>query len=452
MNISRENIDELNSVLKVEIGESDYSGKVDDVLKDYKKKVRLDGFRPGKVPFGLVKKMYFKQILVEEVNKILSESLSKYLFEEKLRILGEPLPSDKGNDPIDWDTQTDFNFSFDVGLAPEFEVDLTKKDKVPYYTIKIDKEIFDSYTDNFTKRFGSYAPAEKVETGEELLTGEIKLLANENNPEEVVFSDKSNFSLGVMKDEDIKKRFIGAKIGDHISFDLKKAFPNETEIASILQVDKEKVSDLPNDFDFRVNEISSFVNAEINQELFDKAYGKDKIKSEDEFKQEIEKDIRTNLDKESEMRFAVDVKEALVKKMKLELPVEFLNRWLVKVNEGKFTKEDIEKDFNNFKQDLEWQLIRDEIIQKQNLEVSEEEILNYAKEVTMMQFMQYGLANIQEDQLDHYAKELLKREEERKKLTEKLYEDKVVAHIKELVKIVDKQVTADEFNKLYVNK
>ena len=452
MNISRENIDELNSVLKVEIGESDYSGKVDDVLKDYKKKVRLDGFRPGKVPFGLVKKMYYKQILVEEVNKILSESLSKYLFEEKLRILGEPLPSDKGNDPIDWDTQTDFNFSFDVGLAPEFEVDLTKKDKVPYYTIKIDKEISDSYTDNFTKRFGSYAPAEKVETGEELLTGEIKLLANENNPEEVVFSDKSNFSLGVMKDEDIKKRFIGAKIGDHISFDLKKAFPNETEIASILQVDKEKVSDLPNDFDFRVNEISSFVNAEINQELFDKAYGKDKIKSEDEFKQEIEKDIRTNLDKESEMRFAVDVKEALVKKMKLELPVEFLNRWLVKVNEGKFTKEDIEKDFNNFKQDLEWQLIRDEIIQKQNLEVSEEEILNYAKEVTMMQFMQYGLANIQEDQLDHYAKELLKREEERKKLTEKLYEDKVVAHIKELVKIVDKQVTADEFNKLYVNK
>ena len=452
MNISRENIDELNAVLKVEIGESDYSGKVDEVLKDYKKKVRLDGFRPGKVPFGLVKKMYYKQILVEEVNKVLSESLSKYLFEEKLRILGEPLPSDEGNGPIDWDSQTDFNFSFDIGLAPEFEVNLTKKDKVPYYTIKIDKEISDSYTDNFTRRFGSYAPAEKVESGEELLTGEIKLLASENNPEEIVFSDKSNFSLGVMKDEDIKKRFIGAKIGDHISFDLKKAFPNETEIASILQIDKEKVSDLPNDFDFRVNEISSFVNAEINQELFDKAYGKDKIKSEEEFRQEIEKDIRANLDKESDMRFTVDAKEALVKKMKLDLPVEFLNRWLVKVNEGKFTREEIEKDFDNFKQDLEWQLIRDEIIQKQNLEVSEEEILNYAKEVTMMQFMQYGLANVQEDQLEHYAKELLKREEERKKLTEKLYEDKVVAHIKELVKMVDKEVTADEFNKLYVNK
>lgn len=452
MNISRKNIDELNAVLKVEIGESDYSGKVDDVLKDYKKKVRIDGFRPGKVPYGLVKKMYYKQALVDEVNKILSESLSKYLYEEKLRILGEPLPSEEGNDPIDWDTQTDFNFAFDVGLAPEFEVDLTKKDKVPYYTIKIDKEISKSYTDNFTKRFGSYASAEKVELGEELLTGEIKLLASESNPEEVVFSDKSNFSLGVMKDESIKKKFIGAKIGDHISFDLKKAFPNDTEIASILQIDKEKVPALPNDFDFRVNEISSFVNAEINQELFDKAYGKDKVKSEEEFKQEIEKDIRANLDKESEMRFTVDVKEALVKKMKLNLPVEFLNRWLVKVNEGKFTKEEIEKDFDNFKQDLEWQLIRDEIIQKQNLEVSEEEILNYAKEVTMMQFMQYGLANIQEDQLEHYAKELLKREEERKKLTEKLYEDKVVAYIRELVKIVDKEVTADEFNKLYVNK
>ena len=186
--------------------------------------------------------------------------------------------------------------------------------------------------------------------------------------------------------------------------------------------------------------------------MFDKAYGKDKIKSEEEFRAEIEKDIRANLDKESDMRFIVDVKEALVKKMKLELPVEFLNKWLVKVNEGKFTKEEIEKDFENFRQDLEWQLIRDEIIQSQNLEVKEEDILKFAKEVTMMQFMQYGLSDIPEDQLEHYAKELLRKEEVRKKLTEKLYEDKVVEYIKELVKVADKEVTADEFNKLYVKK
>ncbi|MDX2442891.1 MAG: trigger factor [Bacteroidales bacterium] len=452
MNISKENIDDLNAILKVKIGESDYSDNVDSALKDYKKKIRLDGFRPGKVPFGLVKKMYYKQMLVEEVNKVLSESLSKYMFDEKLRILGEPMPSEEGNDPIDWDTQTEFDFSFDIGLAPEFEVNLTKKDKVPYYTIQIDKEISDSYMDNFTKRFGENLPGEKVESGKELLTGEIKQFKGEDKSEEIIYSDKSNFSLGVMKDESIKKKFIGAKIGDHVTFDLKKAFPNDTEIASILQIDKEKVGDLESDFDFRINEISSFVNAEVNQELYDKAYGKDKIKSEEEFKAEIGKDIRANLDKESEMRFVVDAKEALVKKMKLELPVEFLNKWLVKVNEGKFTKEEIEKDFENFRQDLEWQLIRDEIVQTQNLEVKEEDILKFAKEVTMMQFMQYGLANIPEDQLEHYAKELLRKEEERKKLTEKLYEDKVVEYVKELVKVADKEVTADEFNKLYVKK
>ena len=452
MNISKENIDELNAVLKVKVEKNDYNSKVEEVLKDYKKKIRLDGFRPGKVPFGLVKKMYYKQILVEEVNKSLSESLSKYMFDEKLRILGEPLPSEKGNDPINWDTQTDFDFSFDIGLAPEFEVALTKRDKIPYYIIKIDEEISNSYTENFTRRFGSNKQSEKVETGEELLTGEIKQISGEDPSEEIVYSDKANFSLSVMKDESIKKKFIGAKIGDHISFDMKKAFPNETEIASILQIDKEKVSNLKDEFDFRINEISAFVNAEINQELFDKAYGKDKIKSEEEFRKEIEKDIKANLNKESEMRFIVDAKDKLVKKMKLDLPVEFLNRWLIKTNEGKFTKEEIEKDFDHFREDLEWQLIRDELIQKHNIEVKEEDVLQYAKEVTMMQFMQYGLANIPDDQLEHYAKELLGKEEERKKLTEKLYEDKVVDYIKGVVKVDEKEVSADEFNKLYVKK
>ena len=444
MNISRNNIDEVNAVLSLKIVPEDYEAKVEEVLKDYKKKVNLDGFRPGKVPFGLVKKMYRKSVLVEEVNKIISESLSKYFVDENLRVLGDPMPSEEGNNPIDWDLQTEFDFSFEIGIAPEFKVDLTKSNKVPSYMIKIDKKIRDTYIESYTRKFGSYKIVDKIEKGEELVKGNIKELR-----EGGVVAEDASCSLGVIKDEEIKKSFIGVSSGSKISFDLKKAYPNDTELSSILKVDKEKLSEVQNDFEFEIKEISLFMNAELNQELFDNAFGKDKIKSLDEFKLEIDKEIQKNLEKESEIRFAVDAKEMLVNKLKLTLPVEFLNKWLIKANEGKFTKEEIDKDFDLFRDDLEWQLIREEIVKEQDLKVSEEEILAYAKEVTLMQFNQYGLANIPDDQLEHYAKELLGRNEERKKLSDKLYEDKIMDYLKTVVKMESKKISADDFNKLY---
>ena len=452
MDITRENINELNTVLKIKIQKNDYYTKVEDILRDYKKKLKMDGFRPGKVPFGLVKKLYYKPVLVEEVNKIISESLLKYISDEKLRILGDPLPSEKKSDPIDWDTQTDFEFSFDIGLAPEFEVNLSKRDKIPYYSIKTDKKMTESYVEGYTKRFGSYLETDQIETGEEVLTGDIKQVVDNTSDKQGIHTEKANFSLGVMKEEKIKNKFMGAKKGDSIFFDLKKAFPNDSEIAGILKIDKEKIPEVMGDFEFTVNEISVFVNAKLNQELYDKIFGKDKIKSEEEFFTEIEKEIQTNLDKESDMRFTLDTKEKLVRKLDLKLPDEFMNRWLIKTNEGKFTKEEIEKDFDHFKEDLMWQLIKEEVVKEQKLEINEEEILSYAKEVTLKQFMQYGLANVPDDQLEHYAKELLGKDDERKKLTDKLYEDKIVNYVKNTVKIEEKKISADEFNKLYEKK
>ncbi len=452
MNISREDKDALNAVLKLKIEKGDYEKKVNDGLKDYRKKVKLDGFRPGMVPFGLVKKLYYKPLLVEEVNKLISESMSKFIVEEKLRILGDPLPSEDENDEIDWDTQTDFEFTFDLGLAPEMDIKLTKRDKIPYYTISVDEKMLNSYIENYTRRFGEHKLMEKVETGEEVLTGEIVQILSKDADQDSFTQEKANFSLGVIKDEGIKTKFIGAKLEDHIQFDLKKAFPNEVELSGILHIDKEKLAELDGEFDFSIKEISLFKNAEVNQDLFDKAFGKDTIKSEDEFKAKVEAEIQANLERESEMRFGVDAKEKLVKKLKIELPVEFLKKWLVKTNEGKFTEEEIDKDFDHFRSDLEWQLIKDELINTQNIKVSEEEIMASAREVTLMQLLQYGLSNLPADQLDHYAKELVGREDERKKLTDKLYEDKIVAYIKNAVKVDDKKVSADEFDKLFVKK
>lgn len=447
MNISRKDIDEVNAVLSLKIVPEDYESRVEEIIKDYKNKVKLDGFRPGKVPIGLVRKMYRKPVLVEEVNKLISELLSKYFVDEKLRILGDPLPSEEGNDPIDWDNQTEFDFSFDIALAPEFKIELTKNNKVPYYTIKIDKKLRDAYIENYTRRFGAYKGVEKIETGDELLKASVRELS-----ENGIIADDTSLSLSVIKDEEIKKKFIGQIKGSKLLIDLKKAWPNDTELASILKTDKEKLKDTGDEFEIEINDIERFVDSDINQEFFDKAFGKDTIKTEEEFMGRIDAEIAENLQKESEARFAVDAREMLIKKLKLKLPEEFLNKWLVKANEGKFSKEEIDKDFSLFRNDLEWQLIREEIVKDQDLKVSEEDILNYAKEVTMMQFVQYGLTNVPDDQLEHYAKEMLEKKEEKQKLSDKLYEDKVMAYIKSVVKLDEKKITTDDFNKLYEKK
>jgi len=450
MNITREHADDLNATIKLEIVPEDYQLRVNEILSDYKKKVHLDGFRPGKVPMGLIRKMYYKPVLVEEVNKLISESLSKYFVEEKLRILGEPMPSDKTAETIDWDTQSGFDFYFDIALAPEFDIELSAKDKIPYYSIKIDKKMKDSYIDGIARRHGSFETVKQIETGEEMVTGKLEQNLPGSDGDLVI--EKANFSLGVMKDEKIKKSFLRKKIGDSVTFDLRKAFPNDSEIAGILKIDKEKVQEIQGDFNFLIEEISRFVNASIDQQLFDQVFGKDAIKSKEDFEKEIEKDIRKNLDQESELRFTVDARDLLVKKMNLKLPEDFLLNWLVKSNEGKYTREEIEKDFDQFKKDLEWQLIKDKLVENASLKVEEPEILNYAKQVTLGQFMQYGLTNIPDDQLEHYAREILAKKEERQKLVDKLLEDRVIEHIKQQVKIEDKKISADDFNKLYEKK
>jgi len=452
MDITEEKVDNLNAILKIQIGKEDYESRVGDVLKDYKKKVRLDGFRPGKVPVGLIKKMYGKAVLIEEINKIISESISKYLIDKDLKILGEPLPSDKEQKTIDWDNQTDFEFAFDLGLAPEFDMNLSKKDKIPFYEIKIDQKLRDTYIENYTRKYGTFTPVEM--TGEkEMLKGSIRQIDAEGNiTEKGIYAEDTSFSIEIIKDKKIKDKFVGARIKDVINFDIKKAFPNDQEIASILYINKDDVPALSSDFQFTINEISRFENAELNQEFFDKAFGKDKVKTVEEFEILVEKEIMNNLTREEEFKFLLDVKKNTINKLEIELPVEFLKKWLFRINEGKVAKEEIDKDFEKFEKDLKWQLIKDKIIKENEIKVTEDEALDYAKKVTLMQFQQYGMTNIPDEQLENYARELLKKEEENKRIYEKKYEEKVIEFIKELVKIDLKEVTTDEFNKLFDKK
>ncbi len=448
MNIVKENTGDLTAVLKVNISEKDYAEKVENVIKDYRKKARIDGFRPGKVPAGLIKKMYGTGILVEEVNKLISESLTNYIREEKLNILGEPLPTENQK-PADFDSETEFEFLFDVALAPEVDVKLSKKDKVPYYEIKVDEKLLETHIDNYARRFGEFKDVEET-TDNEMLTGNFVQLDEQGNVlEDGIRAEEVKITIEYIKNEEIKKAMAGHKVGDTITLDVRKAYPSDSEIASMLKIDKEVAKNVTGDFNFEILKVERFDKAEINQDLYDKAFGKDKVKSEKEFKAKLTEEIKSNFVRETDYRFLIDAKDKLVAKIDPKLPTEFLKRWLIAVNEGKFTPEQIEEEFPRFEEDLKWQLIKDTIIKENELKVEEQDILEAAKEVTAAQFAQYGLTNLPDEQLAQYAQEILKKDDERRKLYEKKFEDKVLEFIKESIKLDTKEISVEDFQKLW---
>ncbi len=451
MNITKENTDDLNAVLKIRIEESDYTERVDEVLKDYRKKVQLDGFRPGKVPAGLVRKMYHKPIMVEEINKLVSESIAKYLRDEEIHILGEPLPREEQPEEIDWDTQTEFEFDFDLGLAPKLDITLTQKDKVPMYEVQVENKMINDSKESYAKRMGQVIPVEQIE-GSELVKGDFMQIDKEGNLiDGGIFTADAQISIEVIRDEKIKTSFMARQVGDTVDFDVRKAFPNDTEISSLLKIDKATVPEIVPTFRMEIKEITKFQAAEINQELWDMLYGKDEVKSDAEFEEKIKEELRTALSRDSEYRFEIDAKKMMLKKMKFSLPVEFLKRWLVLVNEGKFTAEQIDEDFPKFEDDLKWQLIRDQIVKDQEIKVEAEEVKAQAKEIARLQFQQYGMMNIPEENLDNYAGEMLKNEDEIRKATEKILDNKVIDYLKGAVRVDNKQITVEKFNKLFEN-
>jgi trigger factor len=448
MNITRENIDDLNAVLTVKIGKPDYEEKVETVLKDYRKKANIKGFRPGMVPIGMIRKIYGKAVRFDEINKAVAENIQKYLTDEKLEILGDPLPKTDEQNLIDIDNQVDFSFSFEVGLAPAIELTLSKDDKVTRYEIIIDEKMKKDYLDNYTRRYGELRKAET--TGEkDVVKGRIEALDAEGQPlAEGHSAEDTSLAIDIIRDEALKNLFIGKVINDVIDFDIRKAFPNDNEIGGILRMKKEDAANVAGNFRFTVNDISRFHPAEVNKELFDRIYGEGVIATEEDFMKKIEEEIAENLKKESEYKLMMDVKELALKSTGIQLPEEFLKKWLLKTNENT-TQELIDKEFDSFTKDLRWQLIKNKVARDNQIKITEEELLKQAEDITRYQFRQYGLFYATDEQITNYAKETLKKEDDAKRIADKILEDKTIKLLEEKVTVEAGSVTVDEFNKLF---
>jgi trigger factor len=448
MNVTRENVDDLNAVLKVKIQKPDYDDRVETVLKDYRKKATIKGFRPGMVPIGLIKKMYGRAVQIDEINKVVTENIQKYITDEKLEILGDPLPKTDEQEKIDFDTQEDFIFSFELGLAPAIDLKLSKKNKVSQHEIIIDEKMKNDYLENYTRRYGELRKAEITEE-KDVVKGKIEAIDETGNISASGPSvEDTSLGVDIIKDKKIRKQFVGRRVNETVDFDLKKAYPNDTEIAGILHKKKEEVAEIAGNFRFTINEISRFFPAVPGKELFDKIYGEGVVKTEDEFLKKIEEEIAINLKRETDFKLMMDIKALALEKTDIRLPEEFLKKWLLRVND-KTTAEQIEKEFDNFRKDLKWQLIRNKVAHDNEIKISEEELLKEAADMTRSQFQQYGLFYATDEQINNYAKETLKREEDAKRIAEKILEEKVIQLIKGMVKLEDKSVTVEEFNKLF---
>jgi trigger factor len=386
--------------------------------------------------------MYHKTVLVEEINKILGESVGKYLVDEKLNILGEPLPNEDKLVQVNWDQDTDFEFSFDIGLAPQLDILVSEKDKLPYYHIKVDEAEIGKQRERICSRFGSFKDADMI-SGNELIKADLTESDKKGEPvENGIRIEDASISLEVVKDEKTRKKFNGCKVDDEVMLDVKKAFENETDLAALLRVDKARLAEISSNFKVRIKSISRFELPEINQALFDQVYGADKVKSLEEFNVKIEEELKSAFERNSNYKFRMDAKDYYIKNFGQELPSAFLKRWLLHTNQGKLNLEQIEQDFDHFVVDLKWQLIKGKVVRDYDIKVNEEELIIHVMDVFRQQFVQYyGVAK--------YARESLSREEERNRYVESHLENKVFEFIQKTVKLDTKELTLEKFNKMF---
>ncbi len=448
MNITRENIDNVNAVINVAIEKADYEKQVADTLKDYRQKASIPGFRPGKAPKGLIQKRFGTAVLVEEVNKLLSQNLSKYLVEEKLPILGEPLPSEEKQAPINWESDENFTFSFDVAMAPEVALSLDKRNKLKYYKIAVSDEMIQQQEDMAANQLGENVPAEVAVENSSVRGNFVQIDAEGNEVEGGIAPEGVLLAVDKIKDEAVKSQFVGCKKDDIIIFDPVKAFQNRHEVGHMLNIKHDEADELNSEFKFTVTEVLQFQKAELNEELFKRLYGEDtEVKTIEDFRARIKEEMARGLVNSSDYKFAIDTRDALVEKAELQMPEAFLKRWLLTSNE-ELTQEQIDAEFDDFVKDLKWQLIKDSIAKENEVKVTQEETDVFAKRMALAQFQQYGMYDVPEEQLESFAKMILEKPEERERIYKKLHEDKVIAIIKEKVTIDEEEVSQEEFNKM----
>lgn len=436
MNITRENIDALNAVVKVDIAKEDYSDKVEKILTDYRKSANIPGFRKGHVPMTMVKKQYGKAVLVDEVNKLLQDALKKYMTEEKLDVLGSPLP--KSQDDLDWDADS-FSFEFELGLSPEFEVELKGKKPITHYTIVADDKMIDGQVEHIRKQYGKLVSQDEVKKDSEV-TG---VFLNE----EKEINNKATFTLDKIKSKTAEKSLLGAKVGDVVTMKTKGLFNDDHDLMSFLKLSHDDIHDLDIEVTFTVEEINTRELADLDQELFDKLFGKDVVTSVTELKAKIKEDSEKQFGQQGDQKFLNDVTEHLVENTKFDLPSSFLQKWMQTAGEDQLDADQAKEEYENSEKSMRYQLIEGKLIEKYKLQVTFDDLKDFAKEMIKVQMAQFGQMDPQDKELEDIAARILSNKDEVKRLSEQLMSQKLLELYKKEANLKVKEITYDDFVK-----
>lgn len=434
---------DLQAVLTLTVEPADYQEKVQKDLKQIRQKANVPGFRPGMVPMGLVKKMYGKGVLADVLNKVVGEQLSKYIDDNNLKVLGDPLPNNELTPDMDLDNQDTFTFAFDIAVAPEFDAKLNGHNKLTQYVITVTDEMVDKQVNSYAERFGEYVDVEAVQDGDML-----KGLLTEQKEGGIVKED-AVLMPAYMKDDAQKALFQGAKKGDVVTFNPTAAYGSEVEVSSLAGISKEEAKDLTSDFTFEIQTITRHQPAAIDGELFAKVYGENNVKDEADFRTRVKAEIEANMAEDTKYKFGLDAKAAVMKKMEgLQFPEAFLKRWVLATNE-KMTQEELDKDFPKMLEELKWHLAKDQLMKAFEVKVEKEDVEAYAREVARMQFMQYGLMHVEDAYLDNFAQEMLKKEDQLRGIVERVAENKIYEALRGVAKVEEKAISHEDFGKLF---
>lgn len=448
MNISFENPDKVSGLLTLVVEEADIKKDVNKTIEDYRKKANIPGFRPGKAPLSLIKRQFGMSIKMDAINKLVGEQLQKYIKDNDIQMLGEPMASES-QEPQDLEKDGPSTFKFDIAIAPEFKCELTGRDKVDYYQLKVDDELIDRQVDMFASQAGSYAPGDHYEEND-TLKGELRELDEAGNTKEggIVVED-AIIMPSYIKVEDQKNLFDGVKPGDVVTFSPRKAYPeNDAEVSSLLKIDRKEVAEHTGDFSYQVKEINHFTKHEVNQELFDRVYGEGNVADEAAFRAKIAENLKAQFEVNTDFRFLMDVRKHCEKKVgKLEFPDALLKRIMLANNKDK-GEEFVEKNYEASINELTWHLIREKLVAAQEIKIDDNDVKETAKEAARAQFAQYGMNNVPDEYLDNYATEMLKKQEHIQSFVERAIDRKLTEKLKGVVKLNVKEVTLDEFNKL----
>jgi len=450
MNISFENPDKVNGLLTLTVEEADIKEDVEKVLKDYRKRANFPGFRPGMVPMGIVKKRFGASARMDTVNKLVGEQIYKYLKDNNIRMLGEPLPSEK-QVAVDIEKDAPYTFLFDIAVAPEFKAELSADDKLPYYTIKVDKKLVDEHIDAYAGQMGEFVKVDAYDPQQrDMLKGDLRELDDNGATKEGGITVEGAVMMpDYIREESQKALFNNAKTGDIITFNPSKAYPdNKSEVAALLKINKEDAEQMTSDFSYQITEISRFKKAEVGQEMFDKVYGKDVVKDEEDFRKRISETLKPQLQANSDYKLLTDARQYLEKKVgNLTYPDAILKRVMLKTNKDK-GEEYVEKNYEASLKQLTWHLIKEQLVAAHDIKINDEDILTEAKQTARMQFAQYGMNNVPEEYLDNYAKEMVAKRENIDRFVDEAIDHKLVEVIKKVVTLEKKAISLDKFNEL----